>query len=501
MCNILGPLAALTFFAFSIAGASGQAPRNQNNQQLETIRSELTAKTADGSLPSVSVGVVRDGKTVWKESFGYADVERKLAATPDTIYALGSLSKSITGTAVFKLVQDGKIDLEQPLARYLKTVSVDYRGRDPNGYKVFHLINMAAGIPHHWRYCYAGAGDLKKCSDEFLNQASFAAFSPGAVHTYSNLPFGLAAQMVADVSGQPFARFVRNKIFEPAGMKSTFTHISEISANRSTFAKPYRADGSLAADFQFEPAGGGGFFSTVNDLLKYGSIHLETKGRGERVLNHKTQKENHRVRNGLPHDYYANGWGVLPLANGGRTLLSNGAIEGAASTLLVLPESGIVIVVLINRSVGNDVSDDIAFRIAGALLPGYKKDLDSLFERVGPQFASSDFSADKSLEGRWTGAVSINGQRVPFEINFNGSSATVKIDTLPPATATLRLEQGVISLKADMTGIGKLLRSSTDGVTVSFRLEGKRIVGFVQTEILGPRPEFLLAFPIEAERR
>ncbi|MGD9588026.1 MAG: serine hydrolase domain-containing protein [Pyrinomonadaceae bacterium] len=478
-----------------------QKPAREEKPDFGPIKTELQKKVADGTLPSVSIGVTKNGKTLWLESFGYADIGKKVPATPDTIYALGSLSKSITATAVYRLVQDGKIDLDQPIGRYLRSVTIDHRGRDPATYKVFHLLNMAAGIPHYWRYCYTSSGPLDKCRDELLGRASFSAFSPGAVHTYSNLSLGLAAQMVADVSGEPLSMFMRRKIFGPARMKNTFTHVSEIPANRTAIAQPYRADGGLADSFQFEPAGGGGYYSTVNDLLRYGSMHLETRGRAERVLRYEIQRENHRVREGLPHEFYANGWGVLPLANGRRTLLSNGAIEGAASTLLVLPESGIVIVVLINKSVGNDVSDDIAFRIAGSLLPGYKKDLDSLFERVGPSFGFAEFSADSELEGAWVGTVNVMSEKVPLEITFSGSSAALKLDTLATVNAALRRGQGIITFSADIPGAGKLLRSSTDQVTFQARLEGGKLVGSVQTEILTPRPEYLLAFPFTAAKK
>ncbi|MBK9152713.1 MAG: beta-lactamase family protein [Chloracidobacterium sp.] len=463
----------LFFLAFVLVPPGlAQKPSREAKPDLGPIRTELQKKVNDGTLPSVSIGVTRNGKTLWLESFGYADIGRKVPATPDTIYALGSLSKSITATAVFKLVQDGKIDLDQPIGRYLTSVKIDHRGRDPDSYKVFHLLNMAAGIPHYWRYCYTNSGPLDKCRDELLGRATFSAFSAGAVHTYSNLSYGLAAQMVADVSGQPLSSYMRTKIFGPAGMKNTITHVSGLPAYRAAIARPYRADGRLADQFQFEPAGGGGYFSTVNDLLKYGSMHLETRGKSESVLKYAMQKEIHRVREGLPHELYANGWGVLLLSDGRRTLLSNGAIEGAASTLLVLPDSGIVIVVLINKSVGNDVSDDIAFRIAGALLPGYKKDLDSLFERVGPSFASSELDADSSLEGPWAGYVANAERRIPIELNFNGKTVTIKVDTFEPVTATPMREQGVITFSADIIGAGKLLRASTDKLT--FQLPGRK---------------------------
>lgn len=477
-----------------VPASPGQATR----QEFASIRAELINQIETGTVPSVSVGVIRNGKVLWKESIGYADIERKIAATPDTIYALGSLSKSITGTAVFKLVQDGKIDLEQPIARYLTTVPIDYRGSDPNGYKVCHLINMAAGIPHYWRYCYAGAGDLGNCRSELLGQVSFSAFAPGAVHLYSNLSFGLAAQMVSDVSGRPFGTFLREKILKPTRMNRTFSHVDEIPISGLMIAKPYKADGKPADPLQFEPAGGGGFHSTVNDLLKYGSIHLRQKNDRNAVLSNATLAENHRVRSELPHGYYANGWGVLPLPENGTTLLSNGAIEGAASTLLVLPDAEIVVVVLVNKTVGNDLTDDIAFRIADSVLPNYKAHLDKLFEKVGALFSERGVYVDDGLDGRWRGDVLVGIGRKELELSVKGTTGSVRLEGVEFEITKLKVEQGLV--KAECNIEMPEFKGKRQRAELIFRKDGDHLNGILSLDIRSHRPEFLLPYLVRLNR-
>ncbi|HCA58387.1 MAG TPA: hypothetical protein DEP46_10420 [Blastocatellia bacterium] len=269
------------FFATSVVAVSlllfgqtiSQESPDKFSTELNTIRSEIIARTDSKELPSVSVGVVRNGIGVWKESFGFASIEQNIPATPETVYAVGSLSKSMTGTAVFKLIEDGRIDPKSPITKYLRSVRLRTFVQPRNDYKVLHLLNMAAGVPHYWRYCYVDSGELDRCAKANLKAASFSAFEPGSYHLYSNLSFGLAALMVADVSGRPFSRFIRETIFIPGGMNRTFTHRDEIP-EAVVIARPYKQDGKPAADFQFEPAGGGGFYSSVNDLLRYGLIHL-----------------------------------------------------------------------------------------------------------------------------------------------------------------------------------------------------------------------------------
>lgn len=469
------------------------------NSRLTAIRNELRSKVSSKQFPSVSVGVVKSGRVVWRESFGFADLENKIPATPDTIYALGSLSKSITGTAVFKLYQDGKLDLGKPINTYLTKPTIDYHGRDPDSYKVFHLLNMAAGIPHYWRYCYANDTHFGACGNDFLSQASFSAFEPGETHLYSNLSFGLAALMVEDVTKMSFADFLRAEILAPAGMKRTFAHYKDIPTKSVVLAKPYRSDGSRAPEFQFEPFGGGGLFSTVNDLLRYGSMHIPGENGRRAVLTSKTLAENHRVRAELPNGYYANGWGVLPLPGKNTTLLSNGAIEGAASSLLVLPEAETVIVVLINKTVGNDTTDEIGYKVADALFPGYRSDLDALIQKVAPQFAESPFMGDASLDGDYRGFLQVQGKNRDLTISIIGKEITVEVGNQPVQTLTnVIISSGTVSgdLKVDI-GSGS---DQVSDATVTFRHSKDSLTGYIALESLKPRPDSLIAYFLSAKR-
>ena len=459
----------------------------QSKAEFKELRNELESRVKNKELPSISVGVTRGGKLLWKESFGFADLEKGIAATSDTIYALGSLSKSITGTAVFKLVETRKIDLDRPISDYLRSMHIEYKVGDPKGYKVFHLLNMGAGIPHSYRYCYVDSGDLRRCGRDAALVSALTAFGPGEIHLYSNTSFGLAAEMIGDVVGKPFGQYMRDEIFRPASMASTFTHLDEIPRPNSKLAKPYRRDGSLAAELQFEPAGGGGFFSSVNDLLKYADIHL---GRSK-ILQKATIDENHRVRPVLPVDYYANGWGVLQVPEHGRTLISNGAIEGAASTLLVLPDADMSVVVLVNKSVGNEVTDDIAFRIAGAVLPGYKHEIDKIFEKAEEIFAPKEFAGNVSLDGKWTGRMELNGRKLDLALVFDGKTVTASFAGKPAQTPRVLVGHGIIRSRLEIDSGTDPFGPMSSSVELIFRLRGEHLEGSAQFEARDDRPQFL----------
>jgi CubicO group peptidase (beta-lactamase class C family) len=492
------PVVALLLCCSQQIVAQRAVPFNNSIPKLKTIREDLRNRTEKGLVPSISVGILRKGKPLWKESFGYADVERRISATPDTVYSVGSLSKSITGTALFKLVQTGKIDVEQPVTKYLKSRPIDFHGKNPTAYKIFHFLNMTAGIPHYWRYCYLNDGDVKKCSTELLEQASFSAFAPGQTHLYSNLSFGIVSQLVSDVSGKPFADYVHSSILRPAKMSRTFVSRADMPPANVLVAKPYKANGERADEFQFEPAGGGGFFSTVNDLLRFGSMHLNQKDERNAVLTNRTLSENHRVRPELPHQYYANGWGVLPLSNKGKTLLSNGAIEGAASTLLVLPEADVVIVVLVNKTVGNEYTDEIAFEIADSLLPDYKKNLGELVERIGPLFSERAFLGDEKLNGVWRGSLLINDQPNQLELSINDAKAAMTFNEKKIELANFITEGGQFRarIKIEMPQF----QGSVQTADITFMNSGDRIDGILSFDVRRQRPNFLMPYYFQLER-
>ena len=93
---------------------------------LKEVRENIISHVQKGELVSMSVAVAQDGKIIWEESFGYADKERKIPATPNSIYALGSLSKSMVSTGMMKLIDEGKVKLDDPADKYLAQSRLKY---------------------------------------------------------------------------------------------------------------------------------------------------------------------------------------------------------------------------------------------------------------------------------------------------------------------------------------------------------------------------------------
>ncbi len=144
-------------------------------------------------------------------------------------------------------------------------------------------------------------------------------------------------------------------------MNRTFTQ----RPSRLDVAKGYDSVGIETSSSIFEPRGGAGMYSTVDDLLKYAAGHLKSG----KFMKRETLDQLHRPNPKQVSQYYANGWGYLPTSEASFSLLSNGAIAGTATTVLVIPSENMAIVCLTNTTVGNQVTDGVAFDIAGALIP------------------------------------------------------------------------------------------------------------------------------------
>jgi CubicO group peptidase (beta-lactamase class C family) len=470
----------------------------KEQKDLLAIRAKMKEEVRAGKIPSISVGVFQNGKIIWRESFGWADIENKIRATPDTIYALGSLSKSMTGTGIFKLVEQGKLSLDDPINQHLKTAQLKYRNGKAENFKIFHLLNMTAGIPHYWHYYYKDENDSIPTLKEQIEAVGFTSFKAGEVHHYSNFSFAILDQIIADVSKRPFEDFMKEEVFRPAGMKDTWFDQKNIPANADV-AQKYDAVDKTVAEHTFIPRGGAGFFSTVNDLIKYGQFHLK---RTPKVLNSATIDANHRVLKNLPYQYYANGWGVLETADKNVTLLSNGAIAGAATTILVIPTADVAIVCLVNMSIGNEYTDNLAFQIADALIPSYQKNIDKLIKEVTPLFEPVKFKADKSLSGSWKGFIHTKKTKIPARFRFSDAGEIyISLDKKKESkVSSPAIEEETLIGNFSSVFKADLLKNKEYSLSFKLHHEKEKLRGILFATVANEKAEFSYPFYLELKK-
>jgi len=311
-------------------------------EHAQAIAKEWLAR----GIPGFSITVARDSQIIYSEGFGYADLEQRVAAWPTTKFRIGSVSKPLSAVALVKLAEQGKLDLDAPIQKYVPTF--------PDKGAVITsrmLAGHLAGIRH-----YNG--------DEFFIQKHYqtvvgglAIFEndplvspPGTKFNYSSYGFNLLSAVMEKACGQDFLSCERDLVFAPLGLRSTVAdQPSEIIEQRSRFydhAKDKPLQNAPFVDNSYKWAGGG-FLSSTEDLVRFGSALLEPGylKKESLALLFTPQK----TKSG-EETAYGMGWFVGKSKSGQRIYQHSGGSVGGTSQLIIYPEQRIVIAMICNYS-------------------------------------------------------------------------------------------------------------------------------------------------------
>lgn len=230
-------------------------------------------------LPALTVSVVRGNALVMAQGYGYADIASARPVVADTtLFRIGSVSKTFIWTAVMMLVERGQLDLDADINTYLKTVRVADAFGTPVTMR--QLMHHRAGFEDSMRLFSIADDDPRTLAELLAQQQPARVYAPGLRTSYSNYGAALAAQVVSDVSGQPYGDFLRHEILDPLGLRATtFVAPSKLdAATRANLATGYQDDDGalgLRAYMQigaYWPAGG--IASTSTDMARWMRFHL-----------------------------------------------------------------------------------------------------------------------------------------------------------------------------------------------------------------------------------
>lgn len=219
-----------------------------------------------------TVLVARNGMIIYRRAFGYANYRSRTPLNEDTPFQLASISKTFTATAVLMLQEDGRIQIDDPLVKYIP----EFPYPDMT---IRHLLNHTSGIQNYmWlveRYWHHDRlPDNEDILDLFIRYRRPVDFAAGTRFGYSNTGYAFLALLIERVSGQQFADFLREKIFEPLEMHNTFAYnpgrISAMPDDRAFGYRPGRSSFLLNQDQPHDGVmGDKGIYSSVNDLYKW----------------------------------------------------------------------------------------------------------------------------------------------------------------------------------------------------------------------------------------
>lgn len=339
---------------------AGQASRTFERVDDLDLKAKVVEVLERWPSAGVAVGVVRDGSPVWFFPHGVADVESKAAITGDTVFRIGSITKTFTAIAVMQLNEQGSVDLDAPASDYLRTFRLvpAEPGFRPT---VRQLLTHTGGVGY-WRrlsdLLRPGVGSADRAARsgarplaEYYRAGLPVEIEPGTKWVYSNHGFAALGQIVEDVTGEPLDRYMRERIFEPLGMEHTDLARSERVRDRLATGYLLRSRGlKPVADRELPAAGAGGAYSTASDLALYvAALQRIVSGEQGSVLRPETMASMFQPQFRL--DPRLSGMGLafeLGEESGHRTAGKSGIVSGFLSAMTLAPDERIGVVVLSN---------------------------------------------------------------------------------------------------------------------------------------------------------
>lgn len=437
-------------------------------------------------LASVAVAAAWDGEIVWEEAFGWADRQGQRPATPDSIYALASISKSFTATGVMVLVERGLVDLDRPVNDYLGDAKLRSHGGDADRATVRHVLQHSAGLPMHYNIFFADESARPPDPDESIRRYGIVADDPGREFVYSNFGYGVLERVIARVSGTSYADFLRTEVLSPLGL--THTYVSEDPGLEAETVRHYDADGNLVPALDFDHRGASAVHASVHDLIRFGLFHLNSRLPGQvPILGETAIGEMQRPspfampETGAGEVHLGLGWAVADVL-GIRFILASGGMPGTLTRLALIPEENVAVAIAINSGTGGAYSPwDIEWETFTALVPGFPE---------LPKLAEEERTKEPlpaALDGVWVGTIrtypgdlaaelSIRDGRVRY-LAINGRKA--KPIRWPNPLGRVRFRAGV--LEAPLSGSIRTPDSlrSRHVLFLRLRLRGDRLDGVV----------------------
>lgn len=331
------------------------------------LQTKLTVQREATGTPGIAIGMAHGDDDMIAVD-GITNRNHPLEVTADTLFQIGSITKTMTATVAMRLVEMGKLDLDAPVRQYLPKFQLQDETTAAAA-TVRHLFTHTGGwVGDYFENTGSGDDGLTKY---VANMATLAQQAPlGTLWSYNNAAFSLAGRVIEVVTNRPYEQAMQELLFDPLGMAMTFffagdvmTHrfvvghtvVEENESRSTTVATPWPLARSA------NPAGG--VISTVPDMLRYARFHLDggKTGDGEQLLQPATIAAMQQIQTeaGAMASHVGISW-LLNTVAGVRTVGHGGATNGQIAQLLLVPEQDFALVILTNANRGREVTRDLS---------------------------------------------------------------------------------------------------------------------------------------------
>ena len=320
---------------------------------FDEVCDAIRASMEETQTPGVAVGLLHDGRE-HVAGFGVTSLENPLEVTPDTLFQIGSITKTFTGTAAMYLVERGELDLDVPVRTYLPELKLsdeDVAAR----VTMRHLLTHTGG----WTGDYfddSGSGDdaLARICD---SMSTLPQLTPlGDIWSYNNAGFYLAGRVIEVVAGKPYEQAVQELVLEPIGLEQTFFFADDVMTRRFAVGHHRNEEGppTVARPWGIGRAhhAAGGLASTVGDLLRYARFHL-----GDGVLTRASldEMQTSQLQVDSIFEHVGITWAISE-RTGARILGHSGGTNGQISLFFFAPAHDFACAVLTNHQRGSEVT-------------------------------------------------------------------------------------------------------------------------------------------------
>ena len=351
------------------------------DQKLEGIDVTINKILKDWNVPGCGVGIVIKDKLVFAKGYGYRDLENKLLVTPNTLFQIASNSKLFTATAIGFLVEDGKLDWDKPIKKYVPQIEF-YNDELNANVTIRDMLSHRTGISRHDNIWYKSDFTRQQLFDRLKYLEPSIPLRQG--YLYNNLMYAASGRIVEQLSGKTWEQFVTDKIFSPLDMAHSMFVVEDMK-KKPDFATPYyeKRDTSTLLPYPFYtkqqgigPAGS--IISSINDLSKWliaqmhGGKYLYKQVIPLRVVKETLQPAS--LTASVPDKYFENLNSIYGMGRGTSSYKGHyrtqhgGAIGGIYSNISFMPADSVGVIVFTNGAHAGQLPVIIANTVYDKLL-------------------------------------------------------------------------------------------------------------------------------------
>jgi CubicO group peptidase (beta-lactamase class C family) len=325
---------------------------------FKKIAQKIISEMKRLDVPGAAIGISHDGKE-YAEGFGVTSLEHPLPVTADTLFQTGSISKTFTGTILMQLAEQGKVDLDAPVKKYLK----DFKLRDKNvtqNVTVRHLLtHMGGWVGDYFNDFGNGDDALDKMVKDI---AKLPQVQPmGTIWSYNNTGFNVASRIIEVLTKKPYEQAAQEMLFDPLGLKMSFFYPSDLLFTHRFVVGHQKVKNKVqvARPWAIGRAGNGvgGVVSTVRDLLKYARLHM-SNGKKNVITGQSLRAMRVPQVDAGPRGVMGITWFIRKVGHL-TTYSHGGATNGQQALFCFIPEKKFALAILTNSDDGGIINNGI----------------------------------------------------------------------------------------------------------------------------------------------